>query len=117
MEPLGLGMTEAAKKFRVSRNPLSDVIHGHSGISPEMAIRLDKPLAGLVAEQPKRGQSSKQGVVAPGLVTYVTEDPRGQGAKTVFRPRISRLGMSLSDFQDLRTEPAFSHASTSPGTI
>jgi len=30
----------------VSRKALSDVVHGHSGISPEMAIRLDKAFGG-----------------------------------------------------------------------
>jgi len=42
LEPLGLSVTDAAKKLRVSRKQLSDVLNGHSGISPEMAIRLHK---------------------------------------------------------------------------
>ena len=46
LEPLGLTVTEAAKKLRVSRKQLSDVVNGHSGISPEMAIRLDKAFGG-----------------------------------------------------------------------
>jgi addiction module HigA family antidote len=32
--------------YGVSRKPLSDVLNGHSGISPEMAIRLDKAFGG-----------------------------------------------------------------------
>ena len=39
-------MTEAAKKLGVSRKQLSDVVNGHSGISPQMAIRLDKAFGG-----------------------------------------------------------------------
>ena len=39
-------MTEAARKLGVSRKQLSDVVNGHSGISPEMAIRLDKAFGG-----------------------------------------------------------------------
>jgi addiction module HigA family antidote len=43
---VGIGVTEAAKRLAVSRKQLSDVLNGHSGISPEMAIRLDKAFGG-----------------------------------------------------------------------
>ncbi len=46
LEPLGLSVTEAAKKLGVSRKQLSDIVNRHSGISPEMAIRLDKAFGG-----------------------------------------------------------------------
>jgi addiction module HigA family antidote len=46
LEPLGLSVTEAARRLGVSRKQLSDVLNGHSGISPEMAIRLDKAFGG-----------------------------------------------------------------------
>ena len=46
LEPLGLSVTEAAEKLGVSRKQLSDVVNGHSGISPQMAIRLDKAFGG-----------------------------------------------------------------------
>ena len=46
LESLGLSVTEAARKLGVSRKQLSDVVNGHSGISPEMAIRLDKAFGG-----------------------------------------------------------------------
>ena len=46
LEPLGLIVTEAAKKLGVSRKQLSDIVNGHSGISPQMAIRLDKAFGG-----------------------------------------------------------------------
>lgn len=46
LEPLGLSVTEEARKLGVSRKQLSDVVYGHSGISPEMAIRLDKAVGG-----------------------------------------------------------------------
>ena len=42
LEPLGLSVTEAAKRLGVSRKQLSDIVNCHAGISPEMAIRLDK---------------------------------------------------------------------------
>jgi addiction module HigA family antidote len=46
LEPLGLNVTEAAKRLCVSRKQLSDIVNGHAGISPEMAIRLDKAFGG-----------------------------------------------------------------------
>ena len=46
LEPLGLSVTEAARRLGVSRKQLSDVLNGRSGISPEMAIRLDKAFGG-----------------------------------------------------------------------
>jgi addiction module HigA family antidote len=42
LEPLGLSVSEGAKVLGVSRSALSRLIHGHAGISPEMAIRLSK---------------------------------------------------------------------------
>ena len=38
--PLGLTVTAAARALGVTRKALSELINGHSGISPEMAIRL-----------------------------------------------------------------------------
>ena len=40
LEPLGLSVTAGAKVLGVTRQTLSNVINGKSGISPEMAIRL-----------------------------------------------------------------------------
>ncbi len=40
--PLGLGVTEAARKLGVSRVALSRVTNGHAGISPELALRLEQ---------------------------------------------------------------------------
>ena len=46
LEPLGLSVSEAAGKLRVSRKQLSDIVNCRAGISPEMAIRLDKAFGG-----------------------------------------------------------------------
>ena len=46
LDPLGLSVTEAAKRLGVSRKQLSDIVNGKSGISPKMAIRLDKAFGG-----------------------------------------------------------------------
>lgn len=46
LEPLGLSVTEAAKALGVTRQALSNIVNGSAGISPEMAIRLDKAFGG-----------------------------------------------------------------------
>lgn len=40
IEPLKLSVTDAAKALKVSRPALSKLLNGHTGISPEMAVRL-----------------------------------------------------------------------------
>lgn len=42
LEPLQLSVTAGAKLLGVTRHTLSRVVNGQSGISPEMAIRLEK---------------------------------------------------------------------------
>ena len=46
LEPLGLTVTEAAKALGVTRQALNNLVNCKSGISPEMAIRLDKAFGG-----------------------------------------------------------------------
>ena len=46
LEPLGLSVSAGAKILGVSRQALNNLIHGQAGISPEMAIRLDKAFGG-----------------------------------------------------------------------
>ena len=42
LEPLGLTMTRAAEGLGVTRQALSELLNGRTGISVEMAIRLSK---------------------------------------------------------------------------
>lgn len=46
LEPLDLTVTEAAEGLGVSRKHLSELLNGHAGISPQMAIRLSKAFGG-----------------------------------------------------------------------
>ena len=46
IEPLGLTVTGATKALGVSRQTLNSLINDQAGISPEMAIRLDKAFGG-----------------------------------------------------------------------
>ena len=40
LKPLGLSVSEAARALGVSRKALSELLNGHTSVSPEMAIRL-----------------------------------------------------------------------------
>ena len=40
LQPLGLSVTRAAKALGVARKTLSQLLNGHVGVSPTMAIRL-----------------------------------------------------------------------------
>src|ERR1700680_1777365 len=42
LKPLNLTVTTAAAGLGVTRKALSDLLNGHSGVSPEMAIRLER---------------------------------------------------------------------------
>ena|SRR5438105_2958571 len=46
IEPFDLTITEAADILGVTRQALNNIVNGKSGISPEMAIRLDKAFGG-----------------------------------------------------------------------
>ena len=46
LEPLGLSVTEGAKVLGVTRQALNNLVNGKSGISSEMAIRLEKAFGG-----------------------------------------------------------------------
>jgi len=41
LKPLGLTVTAAAEALGVTREALPDLLNGHTGVSPEMAIRLE----------------------------------------------------------------------------
>lgn len=46
LEPLALSVTEGAKALGVTRQALNNLVNGKSGISAEMAVRLDKAFGG-----------------------------------------------------------------------
>ena len=46
IEALGLNVTAAAQALGVTRQTLSNLVNGNAGISPEMAIRLEKAFGG-----------------------------------------------------------------------
>lgn len=46
LEPLNLSVSVAAERLGVSRVTLSRIINGHTGISADVAIRLEKAGAG-----------------------------------------------------------------------
>ena len=46
IEPLGVSITDAAAALGVTRTTLSELVNGKRGISPEMAVRLEKVFGG-----------------------------------------------------------------------
>jgi addiction module HigA family antidote len=46
LEPLGLTVTAAARALGVTRQALNNLVNAKSGITPEMAIRLDRAFGG-----------------------------------------------------------------------
>lgn len=46
LDALGLSVTKGAEVLDVFRQTLNDLVNGNRGISPEMAIRLDKAFGG-----------------------------------------------------------------------
>ena len=46
LEPLGLTITKAARVLGVTRQAVNNLVNGHAGVSPEMAIRLSKAFGG-----------------------------------------------------------------------
>ena len=42
IDSLGITVTEAARELGVTRKTLSVLLNGHSGISPEMSLRLSR---------------------------------------------------------------------------
>ena len=42
LDACGSSVTDAARALKVARPTLSNLIHGRAGLSPEMAIRLEK---------------------------------------------------------------------------
>ena len=41
LEPLGLTITQTAERLGVTRKALSELVNGKTGVSPEMALRLE----------------------------------------------------------------------------
>lgn len=48
LDPLDLTVTKASAILGVTRKALSELLNGHAGISPEMAVRLSKAFGGSV---------------------------------------------------------------------
>lgn len=46
LDPLGLSVAEGAEALGVSRQAMNNLVRGKAGISPEMAIRLEKAFGG-----------------------------------------------------------------------
>ena len=61
IEPLGLSITDAAAALGVTRTTLSELVNGKRGISPEMAVRLER----FSAAAPKAGLCNRRSMTLP----------------------------------------------------
>ena len=57
MDPHGINVKDLARHFSISRQNLSNVLNGHTGLTADMAIRFEKAF-GLKAEMLMRMQSA-----------------------------------------------------------
>ncbi len=57
VEPAGLNVTELAERLHVTRQAMSNLVNGNSGLSAEMAIRFEKAF-GVKADTLMRMQSA-----------------------------------------------------------
>jgi antitoxin HigA-1 len=64
LKPLGIMVTAAAAGLGVTRKALSDLSNGHTGVSPEMAIRLEDPVGRGGLERSRR-MASNAGCAQP----------------------------------------------------
>ena len=74
LEPLGLSVTDAAKGLGVTRKALSELLNGHAGISPEMALRLERAFDST-AETPGYGCSSSMTYGMPSSAPGISTSP------------------------------------------
>lgn len=79
MEPLDLSVTEVAEGLGVTRKSFSELINGHSGISPIMALRLAEafnttPEYWLNLQQQYNIWQAKQKVNLSGVRHFLSND-------------------------------------------
>ena len=72
IEDAGMSVTDAARKLGVTRQSLNNLVNGRAGISPEMAIRLEKVFGGT-AEQWLRVQTAYELAQAREREAEITE--------------------------------------------
>jgi len=63
VEPHGLSVTDSAQKLHVTRQAMSNLLNGRSGLSAEMAIRFEKAF-GLRADTLLRMQAAHDLAIA-----------------------------------------------------
>jgi addiction module HigA family antidote len=79
VEPHGITVKDLARHFSVSRQNLSNVLHGHTGLTADMAIRFEKAF-GLKAETLVRMQCAYDLAQARGHEDDIDVAPLEQAA-------------------------------------
>ena len=89
IEPLGLTITEAAKALCVTRQTLNNLVNGKSGISADMAIRLDKAFGGGAETRLREHIASTSRKVERDLIRTRTAEGRSCARTGHHRGRVS----------------------------
>ena len=92
LEPLGLSVTEGAKVLGVTRQALNNLVNGKSGISPEMAIRLQKELIREWEAMPL-SDAIQAGIRMMGRA-YETDEPHRMVGAALARLRARKTGVA-----------------------
>jgi antitoxin HigA-1 len=79
VEPHGLGVTELARHFGVSRQALSTLLNGRAGLTADMAIRFEKAF-GLKADTLCRMQTAHELAGARRREDEILVEPIGRAA-------------------------------------
>lgn len=81
LDALGLTVTDGAKILGITRYMLSRIINGQAGVSPEMAVRLEKAFGGtaqswLALQQAYELAQVERGKIKVRSVSSVREEAR-----------------------------------------
>jgi len=81
LEAFGLSVTDGAKILGITRHMLSRILNGQAGISPEMAVRLEKAFGGtaqswLALQQAYELAQVERGKIKVRSVSSVLEEAR-----------------------------------------
>lgn len=79
VEPFGINVKDLATHFSVSRQNLSNVLNGHTGLTADMAIRFEKAF-GLKADTLIRMQSAYDLAQARGHESEIKVAPLAKAA-------------------------------------
>ncbi len=94
LDALGLTVTDGAKILRITRHMLSRILNGQAGISPEMAIRLEKAFGGTAQSWLALQQAYDLAQVKRGGINV---QPAYHVLKIAIRQPVRETGIAISE--------------------